>query len=79
MRKEYDGNLICNVGYDRDSGEKVLAAGHANAVCYGRPFIANPDLPYRYAYDLPLAEAEMSVWFSHDDKGYIDFPKYSPS
>eukprot|EP00968_Pinguiococcus_pyrenoidosus_P028675 scaffold8048_cov477-Pinguiococcus_pyrenoidosus.AAC.1 len=45
MHKVYDGNLIGNVGYDRESGEAAVAAGNAAAIAYGRPFIGNPDLP----------------------------------
>ena len=48
IRKAYGKNsLLCNCGYDRDSAEKVLVTGDADAVVFGRPFIANPDLPYR--------------------------------
>lgn len=77
MRKQCTVNLMCNVGYDRDSGETALAAGNCNAVCIGRPFLSNPDLPYRYAHDLPIAESDASTWFSHGDEGYNDYPKYS--
>eukprot|EP00658_Telonema_sp_P-2_P058418 TRINITY_DN468_c0_g1_i2.p1 TRINITY_DN468_c0_g1~~TRINITY_DN468_c0_g1_i2.p1 ORF type:complete len:405 (+),score=88.66 TRINITY_DN468_c0_g1_i2:164-1378(+) len=70
------GNILCNVGYDRDSGDAVIAAGHANAVAIGRPFMSNPDLPYLYAHDLPVAEADPSTWFTHGDEGYDDFPSH---
>ena len=77
IRKIYgEGTLVANCGYDRDSGEKAVAAGHADLVAYGRPFIANPDLPYRYAHDVPLAEPNPATWFTHDDVGYADYPTY---
>jgi len=77
IRKEFGKNpLVCNCGYTRDSAEKVLAAGDADAVMFGRPFISNPDLPYRFAHDLPLAADDHSTWFSHEAKGYSDFPKH---
>lgn len=69
--------LICNVGYDRDSAEAVISAGHADAVAFGRPFISNPDLVYRYAHDLPLAENSPNIWFTHDSVGYVDFPPHT--
>ena len=76
-RKAYGaGTIMCNCGYDRDSGEAVLAAGDAHAVCIGRPFIANPDLVYRCAHDLPIAEGDPATWFTHDDEGYHTYPKY---
>jgi len=49
------------------------------AVIFGWPFIANPDLPYRYAYDLPLAPDDPSIWYNHDEKAFSYFPKYSGS
>lgn len=75
-RKVYKGNLICNVGYTRDTGNKVIADGHSDAVAFGRPFIGNPDLVYRWAHDLPLAESNPGTWFTHDDAGYSDYPTY---
>jgi len=75
-RKVYPGPLICNVGYDRDTADAEIASGNADAVSFGRPYIANPDLVYRWAHDLPLAEADYTTWFSHDAKGYADYPTY---
>lgn len=49
-----------------------LASGGANAITFGRPFIANPDLPRRIAESLPLAEAPMATWFSQGPVGYVD-------
>jgi len=74
MRKCYPGKLMCNVGYTRDSAEKVISKGHADCVAFGRPFIANPDLVLRFATDAPLAEADANTWFSHDDDGYHTYP-----
>eukprot|EP00616_Rhizochromulina_sp_CCMP1243_P012575 CAMPEP_0118971670 /NCGR_PEP_ID=MMETSP1173-20130426/8218_1 /TAXON_ID=1034831 /ORGANISM="Rhizochromulina marina cf, Strain CCMP1243" /LENGTH=395 /DNA_ID=CAMNT_0006921147 /DNA_START=205 /DNA_END=1392 /DNA_ORIENTATION=- len=71
-----DGKLMCNVGYTRESGDAVVAAGTADAVAYGRPFLGNPDLVYRFAHDLPLAESNPATWFTHDDDGYADYPTY---
>jgi len=80
IRQSFGTNpIVCNSGYDRDTAEKVLVAGDADAVMFGRPFIANPDLPYRYAYDLPLAADDPSIWYNHDEKGFSDFTKYGGS
>ena len=77
IRQSFGKNpIVCNCGYNRDSAEKVLVAGDADAVVFGRPFISNPDLPYRFAHDLPLTPDDPSTWFTHDAKGYADFPKH---
>lgn len=74
MRKCYPGKLMCNVGYTRDSAEKVISEGSADCVAFGRPFISNPDLALRFATDAPLAESDANTWFSHDDEGYATYP-----
>lgn len=77
MKQVYKGNLICNCGYTRDSGEAALAAGHADAACFGRPFIMNPDLPQRFANDWPLVEGgDPRTWFGGDEEGYTTYPPY---
>ncbi|TDU31769.1 2,4-dienoyl-CoA reductase-like NADH-dependent reductase (Old Yellow Enzyme family) [Panacagrimonas perspica] len=77
IRKAFDGPLILNSDYDFDSGAKALASGVADAISYGRPFLANPDLPTRFAKGLPLNQDEMATWYSQGEKGYIDYPTAS--
>lgn len=67
------GAIVVNCGYTRETGDAVVAAGHADLVAYGRLFIGNPDLPYRFAHDLPLAQSDPRTWFSHDSAGYDDY------
>ena len=74
MKEVYGDGLIGNVGYTRDSAEAAIAAGHATAITFGRPFIGNPDLPYRFAFDLPLAESDPSKWFVGSADGYNTYP-----
>lgn len=75
FRQVYPGRLMGNCGYTRDKAEEQIAAGHADLISFGRPFISNPDLAYRFANDLPLnAEAERDVWYSFEPEGYVDFP-----
>ena len=78
FRDVFSGPLMANVGYDRESGEKVLAEGHADLVAYGRPYISNPDLAVRFDQGHTLAEdAPQKVWYSHTGaEGYTDFPAY---
>lgn len=51
--------------------------GHADLISFGRPFISNPDLVGRFAHGWPLNPlADVNVWYSFDEVGYTDFPRY---
>ena len=66
-----------HVGYTEASAEAAIASGNADLIAFGRPFISNPDLVRRFANDWPLTEpADMSTWYSFDEKGYADYPQY---
>jgi len=77
-----------NVGYSKESGEKELQESESegeivveSAIVFGRPFISNPDLPRRFAEDLPLAEdPPYEIWWNEEGpRGYIDYPKNGES
>ncbi|MGY0398456.1 MAG: alkene reductase, partial [Ostreibacterium sp.] len=55
---------------------KILNAGHADLVAFGRSYVANPDLVARFEHSLPLAEADNNTLFGGTEKGYIDYPDY---
>ncbi len=76
FRKVFHGTLMGNCGYTHDTAELAIAAGHADLIAFGRPFISNPDLVQRFKNGWPLApEAEMSDWYTPNGaKGYTDFP-----
>ena len=77
IRPLFSGILIGNVGYTRETADAAIAAGHADMIAFGRPFIANPDLVERFKNDWPLAsEAAMETWYGPRDSGYIDWPTY---
>ncbi|MEZ0209712.1 MAG: alkene reductase, partial [Methylophilus sp.] len=63
LRKLFNNGYIANLAYDKERGNAVIASGHADAVAYGVPFIANPDLVSRYAKDAPLNEADSSSFY----------------
>ena len=48
----------------------------ADLICFGRPFIGNPDLVNRLFHGQPLTEAPMNTWYGGDAHGYIDWPCY---
>lgn len=79
LRKTYGGVIVVCGGYSQESANTLLASGVADAVAFGQAFIANPDLPERFALDAPLAQADQSVWFGGDERGYTDFPSMAES
>lgn len=74
MRKLFKGAYIANLSYDKVRGNAAIASGHADAVAYGVPFIANPDLVERFKADAPLNEADTSSFYGGTEKGYTDYP-----
>lgn len=76
VRQRWRGTLILNGGYDVARAEADLAAGVADLVAFGRPFIANPDLVERVRQGLPLAEADGATFFTPGAAGYTDYPAH---
>lgn len=74
FRGIYDETNITNAGYDRKSGNKAIREGTADLVAYGRLFLANPDLPARFAANAALNEPDKSTFYGGDEKGYTDYP-----
>lgn len=73
MRRIFKQSLILSGGYDAARAESDLAAGNADLIAVGRPFLANPDLPKRWQTKAPLNSADMSTFYTADAKGYIDY------
>lgn len=76
LRAAYHGRIMVAGKYDAARAEKILADGLADLVAFGRPFIANPDLPYRFAHKLPLAVPDGETLFGGDARGYADYTAY---
>jgi 2,4-dienoyl-CoA reductase-like NADH-dependent reductase (Old Yellow Enzyme family) len=74
IRKAFSGKLFLNSDYTFARAQATLAAGEADGIAFGRPFLANPDLPYRFAKNLPLNEDVMQTWYSQGPEGYVDYP-----
>jgi len=74
IRKVFKGVLVLNSDYDLASGTAQLAAGGADAIAFGRKFLANPDLPRRFAQGLPLNADDPKTWYSQGPEGYITYP-----
>lgn len=76
IREAYTGTIIYAGRYNTDKAEQALISGVADMVGFGRPFIANPDLPSRIKNDYPLANHEPSTLFGGAEKGLLDYPEY---
>ncbi|KAL1316964.1 hypothetical protein HN51_069077 [Arachis hypogaea] len=75
MRKAFNGTFIVAGGYDREDGIKAIAEDRADLVAYGRWFLANPDLPKRFALDAPLNKYNRQTFYIPDPViGYTDYP-----
>lgn len=74
MRKLCKSPYMANLSYDKVRGNAAIASGHADAVAYGVPFIANPDLVERFRQDAPLNEADSKSFYGGTEKGYTDYP-----
>ena len=74
LRALFDGVYITNSGYNKDRGNKAIEKNTADAVAFGIPFIANPDLVKRYEIDAKLNEADPSSFYGGADNGYTDYP-----
>ncbi|MCK6459213.1 MAG: alkene reductase [Planctomycetes bacterium] len=74
MRTAFKGTIVLSGGYDKERAERDLAAGRGHLVAFGRPFIANPDLPERLRTGAKLAAPDMNTFYTPGEKGYTDYP-----
>ena len=69
-----EGNIVTAGGFTQESGNQALAEGWADAIAFGVPFLANPDLPERFRRHAPLNPADESTFYAPGAKGYTDYP-----
>ncbi|MGD8784014.1 MAG: alkene reductase [Thioalkalispiraceae bacterium] len=74
FRNGYDGIYIANNAYDKQHAEQAIRHGECDMVAFGVPFLANPDLVYRFQNDLPLNQADQDTFYGGNEKGYTDYP-----
>ena len=74
IRKVFQGPMMINGGYDAMTGGDAIATQQADAVAYGVPFIANPDLPERFAQNAELNMPDPTTFYTSGPKGYTDYP-----
>lgn len=74
FRPLYNGTLMINKGFNKATANTVLAAGDADLVSFGVPFLANPDLVERLKQNAPLNAPDQNTFYTPGAKGYTDYP-----
>ncbi len=74
FRDIFRGNIIANVGFTQERANQLISAGLVNMVAFGQPFIANPDLPARFALNKPLSSINYDTIYDRGAGGYTDYP-----
>jgi len=77
LRANYSGPIVTNNNLKADSAAALLDAGRAEAVSFGRAFIANPDLVERIAAGAPLAKPDYARLYTGEELGYTDYPVWA--
>jgi N-ethylmaleimide reductase len=77
LRELWTGFYVVNGGYDAARGKEAVLTGYADAVAYGRAFLANPDLPRRLQLGAPLNKPDQQTFYGGDARGYTDYPSLS--
>jgi 2,4-dienoyl-CoA reductase-like NADH-dependent reductase (Old Yellow Enzyme family) len=74
LKQAFGGVYVANEALDQQTGQHLLDTGRADAVAYGKLFIANPDLPIRFAKHAPLNTPIPTTFYAHGPEGYTDYP-----
>ena len=74
LKAAFGGVYIANEKFTFETAEQTVQSGDADAVAFGKLFIANPDLPRRFALHAPLNEPKVPEFYSGGAEGYSDYP-----
>lgn len=74
LKQLFGGLVVANEGFDKTQANQWLAEKKADAIAFGVPFIANPDLPARLAADAPLNPPRKELFYAKGAEGYLDYP-----
>lgn len=74
LKAAFGGPFIANENFTLDSAQAALEAGRADAIAWGKLFIANPDLPRRFELNAPLNEPNSATFYAEGEAGYTDYP-----
>ena len=78
LKKAFGGPLIANEMMDKESGTRLLQEGSADAISFGRAYIANPDLHLRLQQEKALNPLDEQTLYFGGPKGYVDYPFLGP-
>jgi N-ethylmaleimide reductase len=78
VREAFSGRVLYAGRYTAQRAEDLIASGLADLVAFGRPFIANPDLPARIAHGWPLNPLRPETLYGGGAEGFTDYPAYVP-
>jgi N-ethylmaleimide reductase len=76
FRPIWNGVLISAGGFTGEAANAAIAAGHADAIAFGRIFISNPDLPRRLRHGYPLTPYNRATFYGGEEAGYTDYPAH---
>lgn len=74
LKQAFSGVYIANNGYTRELAIEAVSNGQADAVAFGKLFIANPDLVERLRRDAPLNAWDQTTFYGGEGAGYTDYP-----
>jgi 2,4-dienoyl-CoA reductase-like NADH-dependent reductase (Old Yellow Enzyme family) len=74
LKQLFGGTFVANEAIDQKTGQQLLDEGKADAVAFGKLFIANPDLPARFAQGAALNRPEPNTFYASGPHGYTDYP-----
>jgi N-ethylmaleimide reductase len=74
VREHFKGLLVANMGYSATEAAEAISAGKLDAVAFGTPFLANPDLPARIKIGAPLNTPDSVTFYTQTAEGYTDYP-----
>ena len=77
LKRLFGGVFVANEAIDLATGQRLLDEGKADAVAFGKLFIANPDLPARFATHAPLNRPEPNTFYASGPHGYTDYPAFT--
>ena len=77
IKREFGGAYIANEKFTKETATEFVSTGKADAVAFGKLFIANPDLVRRFREDLPLNAPNVATFYAKGTEGYTDYPFYS--
>jgi hypothetical protein len=74
LKQQFGGVYIANEGFTQQTAEELITSGNADAVAFGKLFIANPDLPRRFASHSDLNAPHPDTFYASGPEGYVDYP-----